>query len=145
MVAPIIQGILSGLCRDAIKKRFHHVSIVPLAFVVGFIAETLQMVLILLLAKPWNEALNLVKLIGFPQTIANSVGVALFFMVYNTIEKEEERIGSIMLEGRCRLQILPCLIGKAPLIKRSTKLLKYSWKKSKQLAHSSARIQMMDL
>ncbi|MFC5652046.1 LytS/YhcK type 5TM receptor domain-containing protein [Paenibacillus solisilvae] len=103
MVAPILQGIVAGFCRGAIKKRFRHVSIVPLAFIVGFIAEALQMVLILLLAKPWNDAINLVQLIGFPQTIANSVGVALFFMVHNTIEYEEERIGSV--HARKALQI----------------------------------------
>lgn len=94
MVAPILQGVLAGLCRNALKKRFRKVSSVKLAFVVGFMAELLQMGLILLLAKPWEEALDLVSLIGAPQTLANSVGVALYFVLYNTMEREEDRIGT---------------------------------------------------
>lgn len=103
MVAPIMQGVFAGFCRSAIKKRFRNVSTVPLAFVVGFIAEVMQMLLILLLARPWSEAVNLISLIGFPQIASNSVGVALFFMLYNTIENEEDRIGS--LHARKALQI----------------------------------------
>jgi len=93
-IAPILQGILAGLCRDAFKKRFRKESAVQLAFLVGFMAEALQMLLILLLAKPWEDAVSLVTLIGIPQTLANSVGVALYFVLYNTMEREEARIGA---------------------------------------------------
>jgi two-component system sensor histidine kinase LytS len=93
MVAPILQGILSGLCRNALKRRFRKESSIQLAFAVGFAAESLQMALILLLSKPWEEAIGLVALIGFPQIITNSIGVALYFVLYNTMEREEDRIG----------------------------------------------------
>ncbi|WP_028548173.1 LytS/YhcK type 5TM receptor domain-containing protein [Paenibacillus sp. UNC451MF] len=93
-LAPVLQGLLGGLCRNALKKRFRNMSSVTLAFVVGIVGESLQMALILLLSRPWDEALGLVALIGIPQTIANSTGVAMFFMVYNTIESEEDRIGN---------------------------------------------------
>lgn len=94
MIAPMLQGVLAGLCRNAFKKRFRKVSSVQLAFVVGFLAEALQMILILALAKPWGDAVNLVSLIGLPQTLANSAGVALYFVLYNTMEREEARIGA---------------------------------------------------
>ncbi|BFT74835.1 LytS/YhcK type 5TM receptor domain-containing protein [Paenibacillus sp. P36] len=94
MIAPILQGILAGLCRNAFKKRFRKIASVQLAFLVGFMAEALQMILILALAKPWDDAFNLVSLIGLPQTLANSVGVALYFVLYNTMEREEARIGA---------------------------------------------------
>jgi two-component system, LytTR family, sensor histidine kinase LytS len=93
MVAPILQGFLSGLCRNALKRRFRKVSSMQLAFAVGFAAESLQMALILLMAKPWEKAIGLVSLIGLPQIIANSIGVALYFMLYNTLAREEDRIG----------------------------------------------------
>jgi two-component system sensor histidine kinase LytS len=93
MIAPIMQGIFAGLCRDALKKRFRKVSSVQLAFVVGLVAEIMQMALILLLANPWEEALGLVTLIGLPQIFANGVGVALYFVIYNTLEREEDKIG----------------------------------------------------
>jgi len=94
MVAPILQGLLAGLCRNALKKRFRNMSSVKLAFLVGFAAEALQMVLILSLARPWEEAVSLVALISGPQVLSNSIGVALFFVLYNTIETEEDRIGN---------------------------------------------------
>lgn len=94
MIAPILQGVLAGLCRNAFKKRFRKVASIQLAFLVGFMAEALQMALILALAKPWGDALNLVSLIGLPQTLANSIGVALYFVLYNTMEREEDRIGA---------------------------------------------------
>ncbi|MFE5318727.1 LytS/YhcK type 5TM receptor domain-containing protein [Paenibacillus sp. NPDC056579] len=94
MIAPMLQGILGGLCRNALKRRFRNMSTVPLAFIVGFVAEMMQMALILALARPWDEAFGLVMMIGIPQTLANSTGVAMFFMVYNTIQLEEDRIGN---------------------------------------------------
>ncbi|WP_079908319.1 LytS/YhcK type 5TM receptor domain-containing protein [Paenibacillus sp. 32352] len=93
-LAPVLQGLLGGLCRNALKRRFRNMSSVALAFIVGLVGELLQMALILLLSRPWDEALGLVLLIGIPQTIANSTGVAMFFMVHNTIESEEDRIGN---------------------------------------------------
>jgi two-component system sensor histidine kinase LytS len=94
MIAPIVQGVVAGMCRSAIKRRFRNVSSVRIAFAVGFVAEALQMGLILLLARPWHDALTLVWQIGVPQTIASSIGVALFFMLHNTMENEEDRIAT---------------------------------------------------
>ena len=94
MIAPILQGVLAGFCRNAFKKRFRKVASIQLAFLVGFMAEALQMALILALAKPWGDAVKLVMLIGLPQTLANSIGVSLYFVLYNTMEREEERIGA---------------------------------------------------
>lgn len=94
MVAPILQGLLAGLFRNALKRRFRNMSSIKLAFLVGFAAESLQMLLILLLARPWEEAISLVSLISVPQVLSNSIGVALFFVLYNTIETEEDRIGN---------------------------------------------------
>lgn len=93
MFAPMIQGVLAGLCRNSLKRRFRKVSSLQLAFAVGIVAETLQMALILLLAEPWEDAVGLVSLIGLPQIFANSVGVALYFVLYHTMEREEDRIG----------------------------------------------------
>ncbi|WP_127484215.1 LytS/YhcK type 5TM receptor domain-containing protein [Paenibacillus ehimensis] len=94
MLAPVAQGIMAGLFRNAVKRRFRHAASAKPAFAVGLLAEAVQMALILLLAKPWNEALGLVALIGIPQIVANGIGVSLFFIVYHTMESEEDRIGT---------------------------------------------------
>ncbi|HJV44632.1 MAG TPA: LytS/YhcK type 5TM receptor domain-containing protein [Bacillota bacterium] len=94
MLSPILQGILAGFMKPALQKRYRHISSVQLAFIIGFLAESLQMLLIIVLTKLRVEAYDLVSLIGVPQIIANSVGVALFFMLYMEIKNEEERIGA---------------------------------------------------
>ena len=94
MIAPILQGIFAGLMRNSLKKRYRHVSSIQMSFIVGFLAETMQMLLILLLAKPFDQALSLVKLIGIPQILSNSLGVAVFFIILMQVAIEEERIGA---------------------------------------------------
>ncbi|WP_426449011.1 LytS/YhcK type 5TM receptor domain-containing protein [Paenibacillus sp. S-38] len=96
MIAPLLQGLLGGLCRRPLRKRLRRASssAIRLAFLAGLLAELLQMGLILLIARPWHDALTLVSLIGGPQTLANSIGVALFFVLYQTMESEEDRIGT---------------------------------------------------
>lgn len=93
MIAPILQGLLAGLCRNAFRRRFRDASSERLALLVGFSAEALQMALIAALARPFDDAVDLVRLIGLPQVAANSVGVALYFMLHRTMEREEQRIG----------------------------------------------------
>lgn len=94
LVAPILQGIFSGLMKNSLKKRYRHVSSIQMSFLVGFLAETMQMLLILLLAHPFDKALSLVLLIGIPQILSNSVGVAAFFLILMQVALEEERIGA---------------------------------------------------
>jgi two-component system, LytTR family, sensor histidine kinase LytS len=95
MVAPILQGIFAGLMKTSLKKRYRHISSVQMAFLVGFAAESLQMILILLIAHPIDKALSLVLLIGIPQIFSNSLGVASFFAILIQVAREEERIGAI--------------------------------------------------
>ncbi len=94
MIAPIVQGLFAGFMRNSLKKRYRHVSSIQMSFVVGFLAETMQMLLILVLAKPFDQALSLVKLIGIPQILSNSIGVAVFFVILMQVAIEEERIGA---------------------------------------------------
>ncbi|MDP4084755.1 MAG: LytS/YhcK type 5TM receptor domain-containing protein [Bacillota bacterium] len=94
MVATILQGIFAGLMKNSLKKRYRHVSFVQMSFLVGFAAETMQMILILLMAHPFEKALSLVLLIGIPQILSNSMGVAAFFLVLIQVASEEERIGA---------------------------------------------------
>ncbi|MBI0581059.1 histidine kinase [Neobacillus cucumis] len=94
MIAPILQGLFSGLMKNSFKKRYRHISSIQMSFMVGFIAETLQMLLILLLAHPFDKALALVMLIGIPQILSNSLGVAAFFVILIQVALEEERIGA---------------------------------------------------
>lgn len=94
MIAPILQGIIAGFLKNTFKKRYRHISSVQMSFLVGFALETFQMLLILLLAHPFDKALSLVLLIGIPQVLSNSIGVAGFFLIQIQVAHEEERIGA---------------------------------------------------
>ncbi|MEL0628797.1 sensor histidine kinase [Psychromonas aquatilis] len=51
------------------------------AFYITLVAEIVQMVIILLVAKPFDQALMLVEAIALPMIIANSIGAALFMSI----------------------------------------------------------------
>lgn len=94
MIAPIIQGAVAGFFKNSVRNRYRHVSSVQMGFAVGFLAEFIQMMLILLLARPWSQALSLVELIGIPQVLSNSLGVAMFFAVLIQVQRDEDQVGA---------------------------------------------------
>lgn len=83
MISTIVEGLIGGLVhryymkRGQINKLFNPWT----AAGVTFIAELAQMAIILLLARPFNEALNLVKDIAAPMIIANTIGAAMFIRI----------------------------------------------------------------
>ncbi|KPD04219.1 sensor histidine kinase [Moellerella wisconsensis] len=83
MVSTIAEGLIGGLIhsyymkRGKINKLFNPWT----AAGVTLFAEIIQMLIILLLAKPFNEALALVKNIAAPMVIANSIGAAMFIRI----------------------------------------------------------------
>jgi two-component system sensor histidine kinase LytS len=68
------------------------------ALVVGFIAEWMQMGIILLIASPYEQALALVKLICVPMSVVNSVGIAVLAIIIDLAKKEEDRIGALQAQ-----------------------------------------------
>lgn len=83
MVSTIAEGLIGGMVhryymkRGQINKLFNPWT----AAGVTFVAELAQMAIILLLARPFNEALNLVKDIAAPMIIANTIGAAMFIRI----------------------------------------------------------------
>ncbi len=64
------------------------------ALALGALAEVIQMMIILLVAKPLPVALDLVKLIWFPMVFVNSAGISIFIAMTQNIFIEHERIGA---------------------------------------------------
>ena len=55
-----------------------------------FVAEAIHMILILILTRPFNEALVIVKIVLVPMVIINSVGMVIFFSVFKSIFNNED-------------------------------------------------------
>ncbi|SUC28750.1 Probable sensor-like histidine kinase YehU [Providencia rustigianii] len=83
MVSTIAEGLIGGLVhryymkRGEINKIFNPVT----ASCVTFVAEIIQMLIILLIARPFDEAYELVKNIAAPMIIANTIGAAMFIRI----------------------------------------------------------------
>ncbi len=97
-LAAIVAGVISG--RFQKKKNKINWST---AFLVGSIAETVQMMIILLIAKPYDKALTLVEIIGVPMILANGLGSALFLMVVKNVVSEEEKTGAMLAQKTLRV------------------------------------------
>ncbi|WP_153733586.1 sensor histidine kinase [Sporosarcina obsidiansis] len=103
-ISTIISGILAGY----FYKKGKHTS--PLAaFAIGAFAETVQMLLILMLADPFERALSLVQTIGLPMILANGMGTALFMLIaYNVISDQEK---ATALQAQKTLRIADQTLG----------------------------------
>ncbi|WP_273802695.1 LytS/YhcK type 5TM receptor domain-containing protein, partial [Proteus vulgaris] len=78
-----VEGLIGGLVhryymkRGEINKIFNPVT----ASCATFVAELLQMLIILLLARPFDEAVELVRSIVAPMLVANTIGAAMFIRI----------------------------------------------------------------
>lgn len=97
-------------------------------FLSALVAETIQMVLILLIAKPYEEALSLVETIGLPMILLNSCGVVLFISIFTSslIHNDRESARNIRLVLDITDHCLPYLrkgLGSAENLKKAAALI----------------------
>jgi len=88
-VSTLVEGGIGGFTHKYLKERKN---MWPLALVTGAISEVVQMGIILLMARPFSAALELVKLIMLPMVTVNAIGIALFIAVTENIFAEAEKM-----------------------------------------------------
>ncbi len=93
--ATISNGLMAGfLYRLKQGKNFP-----PLAgFFVGIIGESWHMLLVLLVAKPYNQAYVLVRNVSGPMILTNAFGVLLFLLVIQVAQRERVMVSAITAE-----------------------------------------------
>jgi two-component system sensor histidine kinase LytS len=83
-ISTTVEGLLAGL----LSKRFYNSNDrISFAIALGIVAEVLQMAIILLISRPFSEALNLVSIIALPMIFMNSVGIGIFINIIENIRK----------------------------------------------------------
>ncbi|WP_062108329.1 sensor histidine kinase [Bacillus niameyensis] len=97
-LSSIIAGLLAGL----FHRKDKHVKL-STAFLLGALAEAFQMVIILLISRPFSNASALVELIGLPMIFANGTGCALFLLVIKSVVNEEEKAGALQAQKTLRI------------------------------------------
>lgn len=107
-ISTIMEGAVGGIYFHFVKRRKNDIYSV---FFVTVAAEILQMLVILLLARPFDAALELVKIISIPMVLFNSAGTALFVSVFDSvfIEKDKEAADQVRLVLDIADRCLPIL------------------------------------
>ncbi|GER71660.1 sensor histidine kinase [Weizmannia acidilactici] len=88
-LSTIIAGIFMGLLGKRYNVRGKYAALQ--AVCAGMLMEMLQMAIILSVAKPYEDALELVRLIAVPMITINGFGTFVFILIIQTILLEEER------------------------------------------------------
>ena len=83
MISTIVEGLLGGLVHSILIRRGRTDRVFSpfTAGAVTFIAEMIQMLIILAIARPYEDAVRLVSNIAAPMMVTNTVGAALFMRI----------------------------------------------------------------
>jgi len=96
-VSTTAEGLLGGLVHLWLVRRGQPEQVFSpkVAFAATFAAEALQMAIILLLARPFADAVALVRVIAVPMMLANSAGAALFMSIMRDQKSMYDKFGVI--------------------------------------------------
>jgi two-component system, LytTR family, sensor histidine kinase LytS len=91
-ISTLVEGILGGYFYQYVKNAKSKYTWI---FAATFIAEVLQMLIILLVAKPFDSAVELVSIIALPMVFLNALGATIFiqaiFSVQRSIDAQSAR------------------------------------------------------
>lgn len=107
-LSAVVEGFLGGVILRYWKK-----GLIPwhIALLAGLSGEIIQMIIILIFAKPFSDALELVKIIAIPMITVNSIGVAIFMSIIKSAIEHQERIAANQARATLKITnlILPHL------------------------------------
>ena len=89
-----IVTIISGIVASIIYKKSNKNNKWLYGLIGGILIETLEMILILVMAHPFSRALTIVKSIYFPMSFTNAIGIAILILIIQKIHKEKEEIAA---------------------------------------------------
>ena len=92
-----IEGAIGGLVHLYLyrKNRSEYVFDPRVAFITAFFAEIVQMAVILLVSRPYANAVALVQVIALPMILSNAVGAALFMSIIRDQKNMADRIAAV--------------------------------------------------
>jgi Putative regulator of cell autolysis len=93
-IATVVEGGIAG----CVGRNFSGYLTWRRSLLIGMGIETVQMLIILLFARPYSAAWDLVKDIGLPMIIMNGIGISIFVTIIHDSLEEEERIGAVQAQ-----------------------------------------------
>jgi len=88
-IATISAGLIGGLVYKYNNGEFVGAY---KATIIAFLLELYHMGITLILAKPLDQALEVVKVVIIPMTLSNALGVAIFSLIIGSIIKDKKKI-----------------------------------------------------
>lgn len=98
-ISTTAEGIISGLLSKRFKASQQRI---PFALIAGVLLESMQMLILLIVARPLDDTLELIRVISFPMILVNSVGIALFVSIISNIQS----LSGIQAKYRARQALL---------------------------------------
>ncbi|WP_318616076.1 sensor histidine kinase [Sporosarcina sp. YIM B06819] len=97
-----LSTIIAGVVAGAFYRKGK--ALKPLTvFGIGALAEAMQMSMILLISRPFEQAVSLVEVIGLPMILANGVGTALFLLIVHNVISEQEKVTALQAQKTLRI------------------------------------------
>lgn len=89
-ITTIIAGFVSALIhvKGTRYARWYY------GFIGGIALESIEMILILLMSKPYSSAVFIVKSIYFPMSFTNALGICILILLIQTIFKEKQQMAA---------------------------------------------------
>jgi two-component system, LytTR family, sensor histidine kinase LytS len=107
-ITTIIGGLFAGLVHRYLRPQIPHW---PAGIVCSVVVISFSMGLILVMAKPYNSALLLVKQVMIPMIMANSLGISIFMLVIHNVRVTQEQMRALQVHRAMSIanQTLPFL------------------------------------
>lgn len=86
-ISTFLGGLIGGYSKKYIDTKNNKWTY---GILVGLIVEILQMIIILMIAKPYDQAVELVKIIFIPMTFLNAIGIGMFLLFIEQILADHE-------------------------------------------------------
>ena len=96
-LSTFLEGMAAGLISAKLRDK-ESILNWRLAVVIGLAGETIHMLMVLALARPFENALHLVEIVSFPMILLNSIGAGLFVEIIRVVLKGREKIASIQAQ-----------------------------------------------
>ncbi|PJI06697.1 MULTISPECIES: LytS/YhcK type 5TM receptor domain-containing protein [Clostridium] len=94
-IATVISGFLGGIVKKIFKNEEFNIRD---AFVSSILAEVIQVIIILCIAKPRIAALELEKVIALPMIMINSIGTAIFIYILKNSKYDYNRLSAVQAQ-----------------------------------------------
>lgn len=132
-ISTITEGLIGGFMYKRIRSSKHKYRLI---FYTTFVAEIIQMLIILLIARPYSDALELVKVISVPMIVLNSIGVVIFVDGIYTVQKNLDQQSALHLKLAFDLaeMCLPYLRKGLNHVKSMQETVKTIWSNSESYA-----------